>query len=140
MKHVRLFRVLVLASTATYCVWFFLPILPSYPSGEEYQLTQHSGYRAILPVENALYFNTWFVLSIISAIGMFLIQNWARHLFLALATLNVVAAPLSGFLVQSPIDVMLSTTNLLLDGAIMALAYISPLSQRFTRSRGPTRP
>lgn len=135
MEHIRLFKVLVLASTVAYCVWFFLPHFPGYLSTDESRLTEYGGYGAVLPVNHALYSNTWFVLWLGAAVGMFLIRAWARRLYLVLAILSVVAAPLSGFSVQTPLDMMLSSVVLLIDGAILALAYLSPLSLAFTRRR-----
>lgn len=132
MNNVRFFQVLVIASTATYCTWFFLPYFPGHLSDDENRLLEYSGYQAILPVGHVLYFGTWFVVWIIAAIGLFFIQNWARHLFLALAILSAATAPFGGFIVQSPVDVLLSTTNLLLDGAILAAAYVAPMSLAFT--------
>lgn len=47
---------------------------------------------------------------------------------------RLATAPFSGFLVQSPLDALLSTVNLLLDGALLAMAYLSPLSKSFLKN------
>lgn len=139
MNNIRTFQVLVVASTAIYVFWFFLPYWPGYLSDGEYRLAEYHGYGALLPVHHVLYYGTWFGLWIISAIGLFFFQNWARHFFLTLTLLGPVLAPFSGFAVQPPIDVLFSTTNVLLDGAILAMAYLSPLSVAF-KTVAPNKP
>lgn len=131
MNNIRLFQIFVVASTAIYIVWFVLPFWSGYLSEDAHQLTEYSGYGAILPVDHLLYYGTWFGLWLVAALGLFFFQNWARHLYLALSVLNPALAPFSGFVIQPPIDVLFSSTNLLLDGAILAMAYLSPLSAAF---------
>lgn len=131
MNNVRLFQVLVVSSTAVYVVWFLLPYLSGHLSEDEYRLAEFNGYGAILPVQNVLYYGAWFGFWLISALGLFFFQNWGRHLFLVLCVLGPALAPFSGFSVQAPIDALFSTANLLLDGAILAMAYLSPLSKSF---------
>jgi hypothetical protein len=130
---------LVVSTTAIYVAWFFMPYWTGYLSDFEYKLTQYNGFRAILPVQTPLYYNVWLGLWLIAAFGLVFFQNWARHLFLALTFLGTALAPFNGFSVQPPIDVLFSTTNLLLDGAILAMAYLSPLSACFNQERPTTR-
>jgi hypothetical protein len=138
MNNIRLFQVLVLSSTTFFVVWFFLPFWSGYLSDDQYRLAEYNGYGAVLPVHHALYYGTWFGLWLIAALGLYFFQNWARHLFLALSFLNLALAPFSGFAVQAPIDVLFSATVSILDGAILAMAYLLPLSANFKKLR-PTR-
>ena len=121
----------MVVSTVIYVVWFFLPFWPGYLSEDAHQLAEYAGYGAILPVDHALYYGAWFGLWLIAAIGLIFFQNWARHLYLALSLLNPALAPFSGFMVQPPIDALFFATNLLLDGAILAMAYLTPMSDSF---------
>jgi hypothetical protein len=133
MNNNRVFQVLVISSFAIYVAWFFLPYWPDHLSDFEKRLADHNGYGADLPVNHFLFYGTWFGLWFISALGLFFFKNWARHLFLALSFLGLAMVPFSGFVVQPPIDTLFSTINLLLDGAILAMTYLSPLSASFTR-------
>ena len=130
MKNIRLFQVFVVLTSAAYVVWFFLPYWSSYLPDQEQRLADHNGYGADIPTHFLIY-GTWFCLWLIAALGLFFFQNWARHLFLALSLVGLAMAPFSGFVVQPPIDALFSTINLLLDGAILAMAYLSPLSVCF---------
>jgi hypothetical protein len=127
----RLFQLLVVSSTVIYIIWFFLPYWSGYLSDDEYRLAEYTGYGAILPVNHFLYYSAWFGLWLISALGLFFFQNWARHLYLALSLGTLFAVPFSGFLVAAPIDALFLNANLLLDGVILALAYFTPLAANF---------
>lgn len=131
MNKIRIFQLLVISSTVIYIVWFFLPYFSGYLTDEESRLAEYSGYGAIFPVHNVLYYSVWFGLWFISAFGLFFFVNWARHLYLVLSLISLVAAIFHGFVVHAPIDALLSNANMLLDGAILALAYLTPLSENF---------
>lgn len=131
MNKIRLFQSLVIASTASYVIWFFLPFWSFYLSDAEYRLAELSGFGAVLPVESPLYYGAWFALWLIAALALLFFQNWARHLYLTLSVLGLVLAPFSGFVVQAPLDTLLGNAALIMDGAILAMAYLSPLAQNF---------
>ena len=131
MNNVRIFQLLVISSTVFYIVWFFLPYLSGYLSDDESRLAEYSGYGAILPVHHVLYHSVWFGLWLISALGLFFFENWARHLYLALSLLSLVAAMFSGFVVHAPVDALFLNAIILLDGAILAIAYLTPLAASF---------
>lgn len=130
MDSTRIFRILVIAATTCYVVWFLLPF---WASDIELQVISYSGHGALLPVRNPLYYGSWFVLSIIAAVGMVYFCNWARHLYLGLSILGPVLAPFSGYLIQPPMDTLFSSANLILDGVVLGVAYLSPISKRFTK-------
>lgn len=131
MNNIRFFQFLVASSTVIYIIWFFLPYWPGYLSEDEYRLAEYNGHGAILPVHNVLYFAIWFGLWLISALGLLFFQNWARQLYLVLSFFSLAVAPFSGFSVQPSMDVLFSNAYLLLDGAILAMAYLSPLKASF---------
>ena len=131
MSRIRTFQILVIAATACYLVWFLLP----YGASEFDQKVQsYSGYGAVLPVHHPLYYGTWLALSLIAAVGLFFTQNWSRHLYLALALLACALAPFSGFSITSALDTMFVNANLILSGAVLAVAYLSPLAGNFNEA------
>lgn len=138
MTQIRIFQTLVIAATACYAAWFFLPSWPHYLTDLEHRVVGYSGYGAVLPVQHPIYSAGWFALWLIATVGLVLFQNWARHLYLVLALLGPVLAPFSGFIIQPPLDTLFSSANLLLDGAVLALAYLSPLADNF-KKRNPGR-
>ena len=96
-------------------------------------LISGSGYGAypIAPesVLTALFTIGW----TIAAIGLFFIQNWGRHLYLGLTVLSFVQSALSGMVVLDPGGAILFGLLGYMDGAILALAYLGPLSAEFNR-------
>lgn len=131
MIKIRTFQILIIAATACYIVWFFLPFWPGYLTDVEQRMTEVSGYGAVLPVQHPVYYGLWFGLWLIAALGLLFLKNWARYLYLVLSVLGCVSTIFSGFVVQPPLDTLFSTTNLILDGAILAIAYLSPFAARF---------
>lgn len=136
MKHLRIFQVFVVVSILSYISWFFFPYIserfanPLYLEIED-GLRQYAGLGALLPVHHPLYFGTWFGLWLIASLGLFFFQNWARHLFLALYVLSTVLILFSGFSGQGAWENVLSQLTTVMDGAILAMAYLSPLSEAF---------
>ncbi len=55
-----------------------------------------------------------------------------RDIFIYLTVVgSLIVAPLSGFLIQTPIDVLFLNATLLFDGAILTLTYMTPLAEHF---------
>lgn len=139
MNLVRTFRVFVILATASYVLWFFFPSLSQYLANSLYQeiegaLNQYSGFGAALPIHHPLYYGTWFGLWLITSAALIFFQNWARYLLLLLYVLDIVLLPFSGFTVQGPVENSLVQLTAVLDGAILAMAYFSPLAERFKRT------
>jgi hypothetical protein len=97
----------------------------------ESALGQYNGFGAVLPVHQPLYYGTWFGLWLIASVALIFLQNWARYLFLWLYALDVVLLLFSGFTVQGPVENSLTQLIAVLDGAILAMAYFSPLAEYF---------
>lgn len=139
VRLVRMFRVFVVLATAAYIFWFFFPYLSPFLANALYQeiqstLGHYNGFGAALPVNHPLYYGTWFGLWLIASVSLMLFQNWARHLFLWLYAFAVVLMPFSGFTVQGPVENLLSQLIAVLDGAILAMAFFSPLAEHFRRT------
>ena len=74
------------------------------------------------------------VISLIAAIGMFFFWRPARVLALIGTVLALVALPFSEPFVATGIATLFNEGSSLLWGVVLALAYWSPLAQRFARS------
>jgi hypothetical protein len=137
MRQIRVFQILVVLSTLTYLSWFFFPNVLEYFANStyleiQYRLGRYNGFGAFLPVHHPLYYGTWFGLSLLASIGVFFFQNWGRHLLLSLYALGVLLSLLSGFSVQGPVENFLGQLTVVLDGAVLAMAYFSPLAKHFS--------
>ncbi|MBI3714864.1 MAG: hypothetical protein HY255_02590 [Betaproteobacteria bacterium] len=72
-----------------------------------------------------------------SVYGLYQFRPWSRPLFLAVLVLS--AVPLTGPVVMAPIDAFLNDMSSILAGALIALAYWSPVKNRF-RAEPPAAP
>jgi len=136
MKHIRTFQIFVVVSTLSYIVWFYFPYISERLANPLYLeiergVRQYAGLGALLPVHHPLYSGTWFGLWLVASLGLFFFQNWARHLFLTLYVLCIVLVPFSGFSGQGALESFLGELTTVLDGAILAMAYLSPLADGF---------
>jgi hypothetical protein len=68
---------------------------------------------------------------LLASVGLLFFQNWGRHLFLTLALLGMIDLALSGLVVYTPFEHAFSRFQSLLDGAVLALAYLSPVRDCF---------
>jgi len=142
MKQTRLFQTLVVVSTLSYVLWFFFPYLTPYFANDLYReiasrLGQYDGFGAILPVHHPLYYGPWFAFWLSASIGLFFFQNWARYLFLFLHVVGLVLVLVGGFSVRGPLENFFGALTAVLDGAILAMAYLSPLAAGFAKPPNP---
>jgi hypothetical protein len=72
---------------------------------------------------------------LLSAVGLVLLRWWGRLLFVATYAVNAVLALIGGVQVWMPWDSFLWTGTSLLDGAIMVLSFLPPISGHFSRER-----
>lgn len=80
----------------------------------------------------------WLLASVVSTVGLFFYWRWARPLALIVAVLGLAVSPLLGPGLASGWSSALLEASFLSWGAVLALAYWSPIGQRFERQ--PNRP
>ena len=64
-------------------------------------------------------------------IGMFLFWRFARFGFVCLTALSVVLVPFDGLVVMAPVEASLLQLALIIDGVIVAMAYLPPIGGQF---------
>ncbi len=69
--------------------------------------------------------------ALVTQIGMFFFWRVARPGFLVVTVVSIALTPLFGLSVTLPLEGMLYDVATLCDGAALAMAYCSPLSERF---------
>ncbi|MDB5746734.1 MAG: hypothetical protein JWP72_1582 [Massilia sp.] len=77
-----------------------------------------------------------FIATAATTIGMWLFRRWARTLSLWLSVLLLPLTLLAGPILEAPFESMFNDLSMVLFGAMMAVAYFSPLSARF-EARAP---
>lgn len=134
------FRALILVSVATSLAGGFLDSL--FPSllPDAFSAAWEKELPSSPLIENlwllAAVLGPWLVASIVSTIGLFFFWHWVRPFALIVAVLSLAVSPLFGSTLTSGWSSALLEASFLTWGAVLALAYCSPLSQRFVRTEG----
>lgn len=131
---VSIFRFLLIGSLVLYAGFIASFIFASQVFGEDVAgVLYHNGKGAWV----ALPPFTWMIellLWSLATIGMLLFQSWARTLFLLLTGISLALATLAGFWVLTgPQAAVLQLINLI-DGAILAVAFLTTVARRFDLS------
>ena len=71
-------------------------------------------------------------------VGMFLFWRFARVGYLLLTAGFVVLVSLDGLVVMTPFEAALCQLSLILDGAVLAIAYLQPISSYFEKLPNPS--
>lgn len=132
---VRLFQVMVVASTLIGIFIFFWPFLPIPTAQDVTGLRAAAGAGAWSAALS--YVIAWAMqpLWILSAFGLCFFKWWARPVFAGTYVLGAIDNLVGGLVVWLPWEAVLITIATLLDGAVLALAYLPPLSAYFDRDR-----
>ena len=144
MAPKNVFRILVGLSIALIIAGAVAAIFPGHMSEEWTTLAQWHGNGGVSEqlTEN-LPENYWvravllllavgfLAFAIAVLIGMFLFWRFARFGFVCLTALSVVLVPFDGLVVMAPIEASLLQLALILDGVIVAMAYLPPISGQF---------
>jgi len=112
------------------------PYLPMPISGDVMTLrTEATWADAISPMGSYVIFMALQPVWIIVAIGLCFFKWWARPLLVAAYLLGAVGNLLGGLSLWMPWETILFTASTLLDGAVLALAFLPPLSTYFEQDR-----
>ena len=131
-KLVRLFQALVITSTVLglfLYTWQYLGFSLA-PSTKE--ILDLGGALAIAPTASSLGFLIAQPFWIISAVGLCFLRPWSRPLFVATYAFTTVANLVGGVIVWLPWELIVFTIAALLDGAVLALAFLPPLAPYFS--------
>jgi len=131
------FRVILASSVAAGIVGIIVTVLSeaSLPFElQSYMSRQSGGPFSELDMLGFVIWVPAMVISLIAAIGMFLFWRPARVLALIGTLLALVALPFSEPFVATGLATLFNEGSSILWGMALALAYWSPLTQRFARS------
>lgn len=128
---VALFRTLVATTTFAFLLAAFSPLLNwAVVWPEISDVLRHDGSMAVLRLPSYVT-GLLVLLWVAAAVGVWQFDRHARLAFLLLTAISVVLTGLGGISVQLPFEVMLEYAVALMDGAILAIAYLSPLKEKF---------
>lgn len=129
------FRALVVAAVVLHATGLFvLPMFPSLFSPDTVELMKYGGHGArVNPTHPIIY---WFyVVPYPALIAMYFFRNWGRYLFLAFLVVLGLGTFVLGTSISGPPETFISYAGSLIDGAIVALAFLSPIKDDFTKSK-----
>ena len=150
--RVRHFRILVVSTWLLYVFYTFYTYLPqhlpvsftpyfywlSIYDSRLLDLLSGGGYGALYEtprVVDVIVFWAW----LFAAVGMLFLQNWGRYLYLMLLVFGFAQTAVSGIATLPPSQSVLLAVLSMLDGAIVALAFFSPIGSQFA-SIAPSNP
>jgi hypothetical protein len=131
------FRTLILVWMVLHVWWFSLPLSAYKQPAYVLEAIEHSGRGSAIPASDALAYGILATI-VTAAAGMLVWQRWARRLFLGTIVVTVALQPFQGVAVLGPFDGFLGSVVTLLEGAIIAAAFWSPLASRFSAERSPS--
>jgi hypothetical protein len=138
MKPELLFQRLVICSTALFIGYLstFLLLEPRLPDEVKGALSWN-GYGAKLPMSESIW---WFValLRVLVTVGLYLFSREARAVFVGLAIYSAVTSLLGGVNVSTGTGVFLGYLLALCEGAVLVLAFTSPIRDRFIAAQSET--
>jgi hypothetical protein len=132
---IRLFQAMAIASTALGMFLTFWPLLPIPISEPLAEYRAQTGDGALAPWFSHVVWMALQPLWIVSALGLCFFKWWARPVFAGTYVLSAVGNLAGGVIVWLPWEAVLVTVATLLDGAVLVLAFLPPLSKYFERDR-----
>lgn len=126
-----MFRTGVVISTTAFLLYFFEHQLLGFTfSDEMWDALGWSGYGAILLFPPAFWW-LWMLIWVAVSIGVYSFASSARSIYLLFAIFGLFLSLVGGFNAQSAWAGFLSGVSCILDGAVIVLAYLSPLRDKF---------
>jgi hypothetical protein len=140
MKLHRIFQILIVVAWFLQLLSYFLPIPSWYVDPTFNKLMAYDGYGSVLSLDVPFLYSFPLWGFLIATVGMFFFQNWGRYLYLALWGYGWCSTLLFGIRLALPAQGFLSIALATLDGAILALVFLSPLRAAFIAVASPNPP
>ncbi|MEW6415171.1 MAG: hypothetical protein AB1482_07940 [Pseudomonadota bacterium] len=129
MSRIRIFQFLVIISAVFYLAWYLLPYMQRNFPPHIQDLLDWGGYGSIAFTQHPLFYLSIGAAKLVSTLGLFLFLSWGRWLLLAVVAISIAMVPFSGMAVAPPLDSFVGSLVALTDGAILGLAFFSPIAE-----------
>ncbi len=133
MNIYTLFRSCVVATTLFYIIYWLLPYTYGSLDYETGNMLSYGGYNALIELYPNLDY-VFFVAWVLIGVGLFFYNNIARAAFLLLLAFFTATSPLYGLSVETAGGISLLQLTAMLDGAILIMAFFTPVSVKFSSS------
>lgn len=129
------FRALVVAAFIAHgIVLFVLPHIPSVFSAYSLELMRYGGHGARVAMNHPIIV-VLYLIPFVAFVGLYFFKNWGRYLLAFFLAVVLIGSFFFGVSISGPPETFFGEAGSLLDGAIMALAFLSPLRDRFAAER-----
>jgi hypothetical protein len=135
---VRLFQYLVIASTLIGILLWILVFVPAPVSEDARTMRDASGFDGLHPMASWLLAVALQVVFIVCALGLCFFKWWARWLYVGAYAVNLANQLASGTGIFFAWEGVLQQIMTLMDGAVLALAFLPPLARYFEADRTAT--
>jgi hypothetical protein len=133
------FRWLVGLFAISMLIYWIMPQVALAPSEEALSaLLTYDGFDAVIPFDSALYWGQ-LALWLMSTLALGLCWRYSREVFLGLTVISVAMSYLAGTRVSFALEGVLAYVSVLMNGAILAMAYGSEISGHFVSGPEPPR-
>ena len=122
MSQIRLFQALVIASVVLHLAWLVLPT-PTPPIGAEDAL-RWQGYGGTAFLQHPFVYFGAVAGKVAAAIGLLLFRPWGRWLLVAVLMASLAQLPFNGIGVALPQESVVGALTGIVDGAVVALAFV----------------
>lgn len=129
-----IFRGLVVGGLLIQALLFFSPYgWPYIYSDEELNLLSWHGLGASYDVFGVIPY-AFVIAYIVVSLGLLAYQSWLRIAFLILTIVGILLMPFSGLQVYAPYDNPFASALGLMDGAILAILFLTEFAKEFQSS------
>ena len=134
----RTFQILVCVTWLLFALTYVLPFGLGTNDTEMTRLLQFDTYGGVLSNYSRLWSTLILWGWLFASIGVFFVLRWGKWLYAALFLSSLIVTPFFGLRVGSPIETTLGSLVDVLDGAILALMYFSPVANWFEKRDNPS--
>jgi hypothetical protein len=131
MSRVTFFRTLVVLSVVFHAAWLVLPFVFEAPPGPLSEALRWQGYGGVASLQQPLFYAGVGAAKLIAAVGLFMLLFWGRWLLGIVLAVSLAQLPFNGLGISLPHESVLGALTGLIDGAVLALAFVLPTSQRW---------
>ena len=131
MNRIATFQALAVISALLQMGYLIFPFLPLPQSPITSIALEVNGIGGNWFVLSPVVYNSFLVAKLASTVGLFLFRTWGRTILAVAVALNACILPFAGILAVPAIDNLVLALLYLSEGALLALAFSSPLRDGF---------
>jgi hypothetical protein len=130
MKSIKVYYTALIISAVFFLMYWFAPWGYQYLAQEKQSLLSYHSYGSVIGESEYLYWG-FFSAMVIGYVGMLLFRKLFRLWFVSLIVISLILSPLFGMSIITGIEVFIIDTSTILSGFVIALAYFTPLKDKF---------